>query len=312
MRFFRKGQQQTVRVALFDGADGLDVVGESFHTDNLELIISQMAQPRHFAQGRLNLPVHAVLKAETDNQYDANAIAVLVGGRTVGRLSRENAAAYRPGLLRLEAQEGQPIALAGNIVGSDGVYGVFLKHDPEDFGLQATMKAHTQTSQGARPRTGLSEAMATDDADDSYALDWMDRLPSDTSKRIPKLRALLEGDPDPIDRHFMFTQLEKDLYACRDLFATALDEYDEVAERHHDEMVEGMRDALLAKFGCIPLIDTYRQAAIRAQKTSDWRSSLRWAERGLSIYGDDAGREEAVEDLQKRAAKARGKLGNSE
>ena len=171
MGLFRKRQQQKVSVTLFEGADDLDVVGESFHPDNLELIVSQMAQPRHFVHGKLNLPVHAVLKAESDNQYDANAIAVLVGGRTVVHLSRENAAAYRPGLLRLETQEGQPIALAGNIIGSDGVYGVFLKHDPEDFGLKATFNADTQTSQGARLRTGLSEAMATDDADDSYDLD---------------------------------------------------------------------------------------------------------------------------------------------
>jgi hypothetical protein len=314
MGFFRKHQQQKITVTLFEGGDVLEVVGESFHAENLELIVSQMAQPRHFVRDKLNLPVHAVLKAETDNHYDANAIAVLVGGRMVGHLSRENAAAYRPGLLRLEAQEGQPIALAGNIIGSDGGYGygVFLKHDPEDFGLNTAFKTDNQTSQGARLRTGLSEAMLTDDADDTYDLDWMDELPSDTAKRIPKLRALLEEDPDAIDRHFMFTQLEKDLYACRDLWLTALDEYDEVAERHHDELVEGMRDALCAKFGSVPLIDTYRQAAIRAQKAKDWEASLRWAEQGLTIYGEDAAREDAVEDLQKRADKARDKLGNSE
>jgi hypothetical protein len=154
----------------------------------------------------------------------------------------------------------------------------------------------------------LSEAVYTDEADDSYSLAWMDGLPADVARRILKLRALLEEDSDPISRHFMFTMLEEDLYACRDLWDTALGEYDEVAEQHHSEIVNGLRDALFAKFGSIPLIDTYRQAAIRTQKARDWEASLRWAQRGLDVYGEDAARPEAVEDLRNRAERARAKL----
>lgn len=309
MGLFRRHQQpQTISASLYDGDVELEVVGESFHTDSLESIVRQLAQPRHYVHGKLVLPVHAVLKAETDNQHDSNAVAVHVGGMKVGHLSREDAATYRPGLLKLQAREGKPIALAGKIIGSDGVYGVFLKHDPEDFGLDSSVKPDTTTQQ-ARLRTGLSEALATDDADDSYSLEWVDTLPSDKAKRIPRLRALLEDEPDPIDRHYMFTQLEKDLYACRDVWDSALQEYDEVAEQHHAEMVDGMREALLAKFGSVPLIDTYKQAAIRNQKARDWESCLSWAQRGIDVYGEDAARSEAVDDLRKRAERARAKLG---
>jgi hypothetical protein len=38
------------------------------------------------------------------------------------------------------------------------------------------------------------------------------------------------------------------------------------------------------------------------------RSRLRWAQRGLALYGDDAARPEAVEDLNKRAAAYSAKL----
>ncbi len=73
-------------------------------------------------------------------------------------------------------------------------------------------------------------------------------------------------------------------------------------------MVETMRTALFEKFGRVPLIDTYRQSAIRQQKAKDWEASLRWAERGLEVYGEDAARPEAVEDLKKRAERATSKM----
>ncbi len=136
----------------------------------------------------------------------------------------------------------------------------------------------------------------------------MDDLSNDAVKRIPKLRKLLEADPDPIDRHFMFTQLEEDLYSCRDLWPMALDEYDQVAEQHHTEMMQTIRTALFEKFGEVPLIDTYRQCAIRQHKAKDWESSLRWAERGLEVYGEDAARPEAVKDLKKRIERAKAKM----
>ncbi len=124
-----------------------------------------------------------------------------------------------------------------------------------------------------------------------------------------KLRRLLQDESDPIARYFMFSQLESDLYTCRELWSSALTEYDEVAELHHSELVEGMREALLAKFGSVPLIDTYRQEAIRSQKAGDWQGCLDWARRGLAMYGQEAARGEAVEDLEKREKRALEKLG---
>jgi hypothetical protein len=68
-------------------------------------------------------------------------VAVWVQGLKVGHLSRANARRYRPGLLGLQRRYGQPVALSGVIVGGGiredgpGRLGVFLRHDPTDFGL---------------------------------------------------------------------------------------------------------------------------------------------------------------------------------
>jgi rubrerythrin len=66
--------------------------------------------------------------------------------------------------------------------------------------------------------------------------------------------------------------------------------------------------AFMAKWGKIPLLDTYRQMAIRQQKKKDWAACKWWAERGLAFYGERAVRAEAVEDLIKRRNRAAAKL----
>jgi hypothetical protein len=48
--------------------------------------------------------------------------------------------------------------------------------------------------------------------------------------------------------------------------------------------------------------------AIRRQKKRDWQACKWWAERGLALYGQQAAREEAVEDLIKRRNRAIAKL----
>jgi hypothetical protein len=156
-------------------------------------------------------------------------------------------------------------------------------------------------------RTGLTEAMLTDAKDDSYDLSWLHRLPSDALPAIRELRRLLEHDPDPIDRHFMFCELEDRLYRSRDVFASALAEYDDACARHDAEM-DGIRDALLAKFGEVPLLETYRQMAIRQQKVKDWQRAIWWAERGLTLYGERAARPEFVDDLRDRLVAYQTKL----
>jgi len=125
-----------IEFVLLDGNDDLDVVGESYYQENLWRLVG----PR-WPDERVRHPVYAVLIAEDDNPYDANAVAVWVQGLKVGHLSRANARRYRPGLLSLQRRCGQPVALSGVIVGGGiredgpGRLGVFLHHDPADFGL---------------------------------------------------------------------------------------------------------------------------------------------------------------------------------
>jgi hypothetical protein len=100
---------------------------------------------------------------------------------------------------------------------------------------------------------------------------------------------------------------EARLYAARDLYDRALDEYDEACRRHDAEM-DVIRRALVTKWGKVPVLETYRQMAVRQQKRKDWHACVWWCERGLALYGDAAAREEAVEDLVKRRNRARARL----
>jgi hypothetical protein len=156
-------------------------------------------------------------------------------------------------------------------------------------------------------RTGLSDALASDGADDSYDMRWLRELPADELRAIKMLRQLLERETDAIDRHFMHAHLQALLYRSRELFASALDEYDQACQQHDAEM-DSIRVAFMAKWGQVPVLELYRQMAIRQQKAKDFEKALWWAERGLAIYGTDSARLEAVEDLQKRAEYCRGKL----
>lgn len=60
--------------------------------------------------------------------------------------------------------------------------------------------------------------------------------------------------------------------------------------------------------GQVPLLETYRQMAIRQQKAHNYSQALWWAERGIALYGNDCARPEAVEDLRSRAARYQAKL----
>ena len=289
-----------MEVQLYEGQETLEVVGEASYQDNLWRIVGGRRSP----DGRVREDVFAVLAAESDNPYDAYAVAVWIQGLKVGYLSREDAQRYRPGLLALEQQHGKPIALAGVIAGGGmradgpGRLGVFLDHDPADFGLRPLPM---NPPSGSSMRTGLSDALATDEADDSYDMRWLRDLPLDELRAIKMLRQLLERETDAIDRHFMHAHLQALLYRSRDVFASALDEYDQVCQQHDAEM-DSIRAAFMAKWGRVPVLETYRQMAIRQQKARDFEQALWWAERGIAIYGTDCARPEAVEDLQKRAA----------
>lgn len=288
---------------LFGGHHDLNVVGESHYQEDLWHAIGR----QHNIQDRPRVEVIAVLAAEDDNTYDVNAISVWVDGRKVGYLSREDAQRYRPGLLALQASCGKAVALSGVIagggMGDDGprMLGVFLRHDPVDFGFR---RPHLLITADAGFRTALSDALATDEDDDSYDLGWLQELPGDDIRAVPALRQLLARETDPISRHFMYAELEKIIYRSREAFASALDEYDQVC-RQHDAEMENIRPALLTKWSKIPLIELYRQMAIRQQKAGNYQQALWWVERGMVIYGDDCARPEFLDDLQHRAVRYR-------
>jgi hypothetical protein len=305
MRLFKR-QPSARRVpdaTLFAGRDTLEVVGESFYQDALWQLVGG------FCSERVSQPCRATLLPEPTNPYDKNAVEVLIDGHLVGHLSREDAVAYAPGLSRLMAgcATGH-VALEGVIAGGGpreggriGYLGVFLHHDPVQFGVAPHYTA------GGRLRTGLSEAIATDLADDSYDLSWLLTLSTDDTSACQQLHSLLQTEDELIDRHFMFCELEARLYRLRRGSASVLADFDAMCELHHSEMAS-IRTALFEKFEVVPMIEMYRQAAIRWQQAKQWDAVRDWSERGLTVYGDNAARPEAVADLEKRHAHALEKL----
>ena len=295
----------TVEAALVEGDEDLDVVGELHRQDSLWRVLGG----RHRPEIRVRMDVHALLLAEDGNPYDANAVSVWIDGLMVGYLSRDEASRLRPGLLALQERKGKPIALEGVIVGGGmrddgpGRLGVFLRYDPEDFGLTAPPEAPYAD---ARLRAALGEDLASS-KETPYDLAWMHSLPDDDIHRIKALRKALAAESSVIGRHFIYAELEAALYRCRDAFSAALDDYDKVCWQHDDEM-DSVRSACLAHWAKVPELGTYRQMAIRLQKQHKHRQALWWAERGIALYGNDAARPEAVDDLRKRAAGYRAKV----
>ena len=287
------------QIKLLDGPVDLEVVGESFYQENLW----KLAGGRRNPEERVRVPVCAVLVPETDNPHDANAVAVRIDGRKVGHLSREDARQYQPGLLALQREHGMPVALPGVIAGGGmradgpGMLGVFLRHDPADFGVQSP----SEPQHAFHMRTGLSAAFASDETNGTHHLSRIHDLPEDGPGAISMLTKLLAEETDPLGRHFMFAQLEALLYRSREASPSALDEYDQVCGRHDAEM-DGIRQAFMTEWGAVPVLEIYRQMAVRMQKASDFEQALWWARRGIAVYGEDAGRPEAVDDLRRRVA----------
>jgi hypothetical protein len=307
-------REGTLEAALLEGHEDLDVKGESYRQENLWRVVGG----RHRPEARVRKDIYAMLLAEDGNPHDPNAVSVWIDGLMVGYLPKDQAPRLRPGLIAAQEREGKPIALEGVVVGGGmrddglGMLGVFLRYDPEDFGLRAPSPVPSPASPGQRGiegamRTGLTEAWLTDADDGSCDLSWYSELPEADRPAIAKLRQLLAANQDPIGRHFQFAELEGRLYRSRDLYESALNEYDEACLQHDAEM-EGICEAFVAKWDKVPLLETYRQMAIRQAKRKDWSACRWWAERGLALYGHRAAREEAVEDLTKRRNRAIAKL----
>lgn len=296
--------QHKMTVTLYEGWTDLEVVGESHHQQELRAL----AGP---SDGRVRVPKHAILVPETGNVHDDQAVGVWIAGLFVGYLRRDDAAALRPAIVDLVSGTGRAVALNAVIVGGgvredgrEALLGVWLSHDPADFGLTGDT---SMLAAGAGFRTGLSAAMRTDEADDTYDLSWFASLPDQPSKRVPRLRELLRLESDPISRHYIFRALEADLYSMRDLHPGMLDEYDEVTLAHDQEM-SVTRHALLQKFGHLPLLETYKQAAIRHTKAGRPAEALRWARRGVELYGADAHDQAWVGELRERVSRLQARI----
>ncbi len=277
LRRWRTQQQSSSlgTAKLYWGEESLEVVGESNYQDALWSICGGVP-----GGSRVRHAVVTVLVAEPENPFDENAISVRIDSHRVGYLDRQTALSYGDGLQALVSATGQHVALGGVIVGGGvresgpGLLGVWLDHNPSHFGVRSRSFAPSQL------RTGFSEAWLTDVDDDSYDLSWFDELPENDVAAIALLRDLLAVDPDPIDRHFQFAELESRLYRRREADPSALHAYD-VACGQHDAEMESICAAFLEKWGKVPLLETYRQMAIRQQKRRDWPAVVWWASRGL-------------------------------
>jgi hypothetical protein len=279
-----------IPVTIFPGAETLEVVGESHYLTELWTIVGAEFQPGD----HVRYDTVAVLIPEPDNPYDSNAIAVTINGLKVGYLSRDDARRYLPGLRdAMKKAGGSFIGLRADIVGRGGddslaLLGVFLDHDPADFGLRSSHSGELRTGFGSVPTS------------------WYTNLTGEVVHDIAELRRLLESERVPLSRHYMFAELERRIYRSRDVFTSAIHDYDDVCEQHHSEM-KAIRQALISQRGAVPLIEMYKQQAIRWKKVLEWENVCRWAERGLEVYGNDAARLEDVEDLEQRRDHAIGK-----
>lgn len=295
-----------MRAELCEGSERIDVVGESHRQNWIGDVLREFGADSQAAS-------YAILVAEDGNPYDANAVSVWIAGKKMGYLSRADAETYRPGLVRLYHKHGAAIAVGAKIFAADGRYfedgrptmhGVVLWLDPTEFGVEPP------TVLEPRLRTGFSKARHEYWRSGNQAFAWVGTLSEDSTKRMKQLKRQLSSDTDPISRHYAYDELEATLYKLRGLGASVLEQYDDVI-RQHDQEMDAIRPALLSFFGCIPLLDTYRQASIRFQK-EDPQTALRWAERGLELYGQDAGEPENVADLETRAQRLRARRQRAE
>jgi hypothetical protein len=290
---------------LLRGTDPLEVVGESYRQEGLRALVGR-------SRDYVRVPIVAVLAHEPNNRGgDPNAIAVWITDKHVGYLSREDAGLLLPGLLALQLEHRAHIALAGVIAGGgEGrpSYGVFLEFPAAAFGVSASERpADFRRQPSVEIRTGFHNAIDQDAANDDFDLSWESRVPGDRLQAIAYLRRTLGTETQPVSRHFLFASLADHLYAAREQFNSALDEFDEVC-RQHDAEMDAIRPALIATFGGLPLLEVYKQSAIRHQKRQDIQRAMWWAQRGLEVYGTEGINPEFAADLSRRIEKFNAKL----
>ncbi len=202
----------TVTAQLFDGDDDLEIVGEASYQKALWTIC------RGAVGDRVRHQIVAVLVPEPQNPHDPNAIAVHIEGSVVGYFARDVAVRYGPGLQSLMSRCGRHVALRGVIVGGGyypdgpGRLGVWLDHDPRDFGLGTASTsslsgpAGRAVPSGGTMRTGFTEAWLTDVEDDSYDLSWFDELP-DADRPAIAIDPCPQGFERPSDTRLLSSPL---------------------------------------------------------------------------------------------------------
>lgn len=76
-----------------------------------------------------------------------------------------------------------------------------------------------------------------------------------------------------MERHFLCNELQELLYKCREVFASALAEY-EAECIPHDSEIGAIRPLLISVLGGVPFLPTYKQATIMEHKAKDYAASL--------------------------------------
>jgi len=302
------GNKQEVQLTILEGDDDLEVVGESYRQDALWACVG------YKTKDRIREDVIAYLVPDPSNNYDPNAIGVWIEGKHVGFIAKELAAEIGDDLASLMTKNtGTYIALRGVIAGGGkyedgpGMLGVFLEFNAADFGLGSNLKKDG-VAQPFSMGTGQTDAFFTDEADDTYNLSWMSGLSADPSKRILELKKILTSNNEPISRHFVYTSLEEIYYKYKDVLPDAATHYEEVSESHHFEISGSIKEAMILKWGKLPNLVVYKQAAIKNSKEKNFAKALEWVNRGLVVYGDVAFKEETILDLKKRKVNLEGKI----
>jgi hypothetical protein len=263
----------TGNVVVAAGDDRLVVAGELSYQPNLRAIVGQ----RHVI---VPVPVLAILVPEQDNRHDRDAVAVWVDRRQAGQLDGESARLLRPGLLRMGAHHRTPIAMHGRIDRTDGgALGLFLDYNRAEFGLPPAEIPPPPENPPADVPEPVSVAV-----EKSFEPAWRAALSDDPAQRLSRLRDLVLTEKDPISRHYVFDELEETLYAQREVFPSALDDFDITCRRHDAEMAV-IIPALRDKHDEIRLLDLYRRAAQRHLAAGEPMTASWWIERAKERYG---------------------------
>lgn len=130
--FGRQRRARPGELFILEGAKRQPVKGESHYQGALSKICGGKTQDGH------NLDVVAELRPEPTNNFDPNAVAVLISGRQVGYLPKEQAAKLQSKIHQLSSTQKRGIGCRAQVVGGwdrgpheQGHFGVNLFFDPK-------------------------------------------------------------------------------------------------------------------------------------------------------------------------------------